>query len=431
MEIALIMFLLIALIFSGFWIQMAVGISAVCYIYLIQGIGGLKALGIVSWGSAESYTLSAIPLFVLMAEILLGSGLSTRLYAGVSPLLRKLPGGLLHTNIVGCGLFAAVSGGSAPTAAAMGTVALPELGAQGYNRKLSAGSLAAGGTLGILIPPSITMIVYSMFTDTSIAQLFMAGVVPGLVLMLLYMTYLGVRSLLQPQLVPPRRSEGNESIDIFQCLFDVLPLLILILVVLGSIYGGIATPTEAGAIGTFGAVVIAVMYKSFSLDILKTALQRTLILSGNVLFIVFVSMLFAYVTARSGVGEDLVDWFQTLGLTQYQFLFGALIFYAVLGCFMEGLGMIAITVPILYPTLISYGIDPIWFGVYIVILVELGQLTPPLGVILFVVASTWDEISIEEVVLGTLPFYLIIIVFIFLLIAFPDLALWFPGLLTK
>ncbi len=431
MEIAIIMGLLIAFIFSGLWIQMAVGVSAVVYIYLIQGFGGLKALGIVSWGSAESYTLSAIPLFVFMAEILLGSGLSTRLYSGISPLIRKLPGGLLHTNVIGCGLFAAVSGGSAPTAAAMGTVALPELGKKGYNRKLAAGSLAAGGTLGILIPPSITFIVYSMFTDTSIAQLFMAGVVPGLVLMVLYMVYIAIRAMLNPELAPAHIAAEGETVNYRQCLFDILPLLILIVIVLGSIYGGIATPTEAGAIGTFGAIIIAYMYKSFSFDIMRTALRRTLVLSGNVLFIVFVSMIFAYATARSGVGEDLVDWFQALGLSQYQFLFGALVFYGVLGCFMEGLGMIAITVPILYPTLVAYGIDPIWFGVYIVILVELGQLTPPLGVILFVVASTWDEISIEEVVLGVLPFYLLIVAFVFLLIFFPDLALWFPRLMIN
>ena len=431
MEIAIIMGLLIAFIFSGLWIQMAVGVSAVVYIYLIQGFGGFKALGIVSWGSAESYTLSAIPLFVFMAEILLGSGLSTRLYNGISPLIRKLPGGLLHTNVIGCGLFAAVSGGSAPTAAAMGTVALPELGKKGYNRKLAAGSLAAGGTLGILIPPSITFIVYSMFTDTSIAQLFMAGVVPGVVLMLMYMVYIAIRAMLNPELAPAHIAAEDQKVNYKQCLFDILPLLILIVIVLGSIYGGIATPTEAGAIGTFGAIIIACMYKSFTFDIMRTALRRTLVLSGNVLFIVFVSMIFAYVTARSGVGEDLVDWFQALGLSQYQFLFGALVFYGVLGCFMEGLGMIAITVPILYPTLVAYGIDPIWFGVYIVILVELGQLTPPLGVILFVVASTWEEISIEEVVLGVLPFYLLIVAFVFLLIFFPDLALWFPRLMIN
>ncbi len=426
MEIILVMGLLIGLIFSGLWVQMAVGVSAVVYIYLLQGINGFKALGLVSWGSAESFTLSAIPLFVLMAEILLGSGLSKRLYEGITPLLRKLPGGLLHTNIVGCGLFAAVSGGSAPTAAAMGTVALPELGRHGYNRKLAAGSLAAGGTLGILIPPSITMIVYAMFTDTSIAKLFMAGVAPGVLLMLLYMGYLAVRCTLQPHLAPQDSNDTFVDTSLFQCLLNVIPLLILIIIVIGSIYGGIATPTEAGAIGTVGAIIIAMIYKSFSWDILKTAIHRTLLLSGNVLFIVFVSMVFAYATARSGVGQDLVDWFQALGLSKYQFLIGAMLFYAVLGCFMEGLGMIAITVPIIYPTLLAYNIDPIWFGVYIVILVELGQITPPLGVILFVVASTWEKLSVEDVALGVLPFYAIIIGFVILLIFVPDLALWLP-----
>lgn len=431
MEIILIMGLLIGLIFSGLWVQMAVGVSAVFYIYLLQGSSGFKALGLVSWGSAESFTLSAIPLFVLMAEILLGSGLSKRLYSGISPFLNRLPGGLLHTNIVGCGLFAAVSGGSAPTAAAMGTVALPELGRLGYNKKLAAGSLAAGGTLGILIPPSITMIVYSMFTDTSIAKLFMAGVVPGLVLMFLYMVYLGVHSLVQPDVAPRNCGDSLTGATVIECVLNVIPLVILIFIVLGSIYGGIATPTEAGAIGTVGAIIIAMFYKSFSWDIFKAAVNRTLVLSGNVLFIVFVSMIFAYATARSGVGEDLVDWFQTFGLSKYQFLLFAMVFYAILGCFMEGLGMIAITVPIIYPTLLAYGIDPIWFGVYIVILVELGQITPPLGIILFVVASTWEKLTIEDIVLGILPFYLIIIGFVILLIIFPDLALWLPNSLTS
>lgn len=426
MEIILVMGLLIALIFSGLWVQMAVGVSAVVYIYLLQGVNGFKALGLVSWGSAESFTLSAIPLFVLMAEILLGSGLSKRLYSGITPLLRKLPGGLLHTNIVGCGLFAAVSGGSASTAAAMGTVALPELGRHGYDKKLAAGSLAAGGTLGILIPPSITMIVYAMFTDASIAKLFMAGVVPGTLLMLFYMVYLAVRCSFQPHLAPQDSGDSSAETSTSECLLNVFPLLILIVIVIGSIYGGIATPTEAGAIGTVGAIIIAMLYKSFSWEIFKTAVNRALILSGNVLFIVFVSMIFAYATARSGVGEDMVDWFQALGLSKYQFLIGAMLFYAVLGCFMEGLGMIAITVPIIYPTLLAYNIDPIWFGVYIVILVELGQITPPLGVILFVVSSTWSKLTVEDVALGVLPFYAIIISFIVLLIFFPQLALWLP-----
>lgn len=425
METVLILGLLIGLMLGGLWVHFAVGISAITYIILLRGFAGLKSLGLVSWGAADSFTLSAIPLFVLMAEILLGSGLSSRLYSAISPLVRRLPGGVLNTNIFGCAIFAAVSGGSASTAAAIGTVALPELGRLGYNKRLAAGSLAAGGTLGILIPPSITMIVYSTFTETSIPKLFMAGIVPGLLLSLFYVIYIMGRSIANPALAP--RAAADSGVSLLKSLGDLFPFLALIGLVMGSIYGGVATPTEAGAIGVLSALVIAASYRSLSVRILRTAIHRTLVMSGNILFIVFVSMIFAYATALSGFGETLAEWLRDAGLSRVGFLLAALAFYSVLGCFMEGLGMIAITIPIIFPTLALYGIDPIWFGIYIVILVELGQLTPPLGVILFVVASTWRELKVEDVVAGTVPFFAIIILFIFLLIAVPDIALWLPS----
>ena len=424
METILILVVLIGLMLGGLWVHFAVGISAVAYIVLLRGFGGLKSLGLVSWGAADSFTLSAIPMFVLMAEILLGSGLSSRLYSAISPLVRRLPGGVLNTNIFGCAIFAAVSGGSSSTAAAIGTVALPELGRLGYDKRLAAGSLAAGGTLGILIPPSITMIVYSTFTETSIPKLFMAGIVPGILLSLFYVIYIMVRSVANPALAP--RAEKSK-VDLLKSCGDLFPFLALIGLVMGSIYGGVATPTEAGAIGVVSALVIAASYRSLSVGIIKTALHRTLVMSGNILFIVFVSMIFAYATALSGFGETLAEWLRDAGFSHVGFLLAALAFYAVLGCFMEGLGMIAITIPIIFPTLAVYGIDPVWFGIYIVILVELGQLTPPLGVILFVVASTWRELKVEDVVAGTVPFFAIIILFIFLLMAVPDIALWLPS----
>lgn len=425
MDTLLIIALLIGLMLGGLWVHFAVGIAAITYLLMLRGFGGLNALGLVSWGAADSYTLSAIPLFVLMAEILLGSGLSSRLYAALSPLMRRLPGGVLNTNIFGCAIFAAVSGGSASTAAAIGTVALPELGRLGYDKRLAAGSLAAGGTLGILIPPSITMIVYSTFTETSIPKLFMAGIVPGLLLAGLYLVYIMLRSTLNPSLAPKAAAGSGPSV--VKTIVDLLPFVTLITLVMGSIYGGLATPTEAGAIGAVSAVVIAAAYRTLSMAALKVALRRTLVMSGNILFIVFVSMIFAYVTTLSGIGEALAGWLRDAGLSRLGFLLLALVFYAVLGCFMEGLGMIAITIPIIFPTLAVYGIDPIWFGIYIVVLVELGQLTPPLGVILFVVAGTWNELKVEDVVAGTAPFFAIIVAFILLLIAFPDLALWLPG----
>lgn len=425
MEAILAFGLLIGLIIGGMWVQFAVAGSGLFYIWLLKGFGGFKALGIVSWGAANSFTLAAIPLFVLMAEILLGSGLSTRLYNGVAPFMRRLPGGLLHTNIAGSGIFAAISGGSAPTAAAMSTVALPELAARGYNLRLTAGSLAAGGTLGILIPPSITMIIYATFTETSIARLFAAGLIPGILLALCYMGFIMLRVVMNPALAPKDTARATAS-ELGHALLDIVPFLLLIMIVLGSIYGGFATPTEAGAVGTIGAILIAALYRRLSWSLLTEALSRTAVMSGNILFIVFTSMIFAYATALSGIGEDLVAMLEDAEVSRLAFLLIVMVVFAILGCFMEGLGMIAIIVPVIFPALVALDVDPIWFGVFVVILVELGQLTPPLGVILFVVASSSDKVKVEDVIMGTLPFFIIILAFMMLLIAFPQIALFLP-----
>ncbi|MCI5110933.1 MAG: TRAP transporter large permease [Marivita sp.] len=425
MEAILAFGLLIGLILGGMWVQFAVAGAGLTYIWLLKGFAGWKALGLVSWGAANSFTLAAIPLFVLMAEILLGSGLSTRLYNGVAPFMRRLPGGLLHTNIAGSGIFAAISGGSAPTAAAMSTVALPELSARGYNKRLVAGSLAAGGTLGILIPPSITMIIYATFTETSIARLFAAGLIPGIALALCYMGFIILRVKLNPALAPKVETKANAG-DLGRALLDIVPFLMLIVIVLGSIYGGFATPTEAGAVGTVGAILIAGLYRKVSWTLLKDALARTASMSGNILFIVFTSMIFAYATALSGIGEDLVGMLESANVSRLTFLLIIMVVFAILGCFMEGLGMIAIIVPVIFPALLALDVDPIWFGVFVVILVELGQLTPPLGVILFVVASSSDEVKVEDVIMGTLPFFIIIVSFMLLLIAAPQIALFLP-----
>ncbi|MCE8016123.1 TRAP transporter large permease subunit [Halomonas sp. MCCC 1A17488] len=418
---------LLLLILCGLWVQFAVGAAALGYLWLMKGFAGWKALGLVSWGAANSFTLAAIPLFILMAEILLGSGLSGRLYNGIAPFMRRLPGGLLHTNIMGSGIFAAVAGGSAPTAAAMSTVALPALSARGYQKRIIAGSLAAGGTLGILIPPSITMIIYATFTETSIAKLFAAGMVPGILLAVCYSLFIAARALANPSLAP-RDTTPLKLTDYLKAALDVVPFMILIGFVLGSIYAGLATPTEAGAVGVVGAMVIAASYRRLSLTLLRNAISRTLLMSGNVLFIVLISMIFAYATALSGVGEDLVSWVGEADMSPFVFLLLLMVTFAILGCFMEGLGMIAIIVPIVFPVLLAMNIDPIWFGIFVVILVELGQLTPPLGIILFVVASSDSNVKVEEVVMGVLPFFLIILAFLVLLIWYPDIALWLPSL---
>lgn len=427
METILAFGLLVGLILGGMWVQFAVAGAGLFYIWLLKGFAGWKALGLVTWGASNSFTLAAIPLFVLMAEILLGAGLSTRLYNGVAPFVRRLPGGLLHTNIAGSAIFAAISGGSAPTAAAMSTVALPELGARGYDRRIVAGSLAAGGTLGILIPPSITMIIYATFTETSIARLFAAGLVPGILLALCYMGFIAVRAWINPRLAPRDETRATPR-ELGLAFLDILPFLMLVFIVLGSIYGGIATPTEAGAIGVVGALFISGIYRKLSIELLRQALSRTAGMSGNILFIVFTSMIFAYAAALSGVGEQLVAFLEAAEVSRLTFLLIIMVSFAVLGCFMEGLGMIAIIVPVIFPALLAFDIDPIWFGVFVVILVELGQLTPPLGVILFVVAASDENVKVEDVILGTLPFFAIIVGFMLLLIAFPQIALFFPKL---
>lgn len=427
MEAAIAFIVLLLLIVGGLWVQFAVGAAALAYLWLFKDVAGWKALGLVSWGSANSFTLAAIPLFIFMAEILLASGLSGRLYNGIAPFVKRLPGGLLHTNIVGSGVFAAVAGGSAPTAAAMSTVALPALTARGYSRRLVAGSLAAGGTLGILIPPSITMIIYATFTETSIAKLFAAGLVPGILLGACYSLLIMARAIANPNLVP-RDTQKREWRDYLHALGDVFPFGLLITMILGSIYSGMATPTEAGALGVVGAMLIAALYRRLNMAMLSEALSRTLLMSGNVLFIVFISMIFAYATALSGVGEQLVDWVSHAGLSKVGLLLILMVVFAILGCFMEGLGMIAIIVPVIFPTLMAMGVDPIWFGIFVVVLVELGQLTPPLGVILFVVAGSDSETNVEDVVMGVLPFFGIILAFLLLLIGVPDIALWLPNL---
>ncbi len=425
MEVILAFGLLIGLILGGMWVQFAVAGAGLFYLWMLKGFAGWKALGLVSWGAANSFTLAAIPLFVLMAEILLSSGLAGRLYNGVAPFMRRLPGGLLHTNIVGSGIFAAISGGSAPTAAAMSTVSLPELGRRGYDRRLVAGSLAAGGTLGILIPPSITMIIYATFTETSIARLFAAGLVPGILLALFYMAFIMVRALRNPSLAPRVETKATPA-DLLRAALDILPFLMLIFIVLGSIYGGFATPTEAGAVGTAGAILISGIYRKLSFGLIRRALIRTAVMSGNILFVVFTSMIFAYATALSGVGEALVAQLESADVSRVTFLLIIMVAFAILGCFMEGLGMIAIIVPVIFPALLALNVDPIWFGVFVVILVELGQLTPPLGVILFVVASSSKEVSVEDVIMGTLPFFVIILLFMLLMIGFPQIALFLP-----
>jgi tripartite ATP-independent transporter DctM subunit len=288
--------------------------------------------------------------------------------------------------------------------------------------------LAAGGTLGILIPPSIAMIVYGTFTETSVAKLFMAGVMPGLLLTAMFMMYIAMHAWIKPEIAPVER--GAQSIkELTDALLDVVPFVVLIGGTIGSIYSGLVTPTEAAAVGCVLAMIIAVFWGEFNALVLWHALQTTVRVCGNILFIVYAAFLFSYAISYAGVGEQITQFLVNLKLSRLEFFLALFILYTVLGCLVESLGMIVVTVPLLYPVLLRYGIDPIWFGVILVLFIEMGQISPPIGINLFVIQSIWTG-KLSDVVMGTIPFHLIMFVLLGLLVLFPEIAMWLPSRAT-
>jgi len=424
-ELLFIMAVFVGLLCVGMTIPFAILVPSLLYLLLHAGVAGLKGIGLISWGSMNSFTLSAIPLFILMAEILQESKLSLRVYRGLSVLVAWLPGGLLQTNIAGCAIFAAISGSSVATAASIGRVALPELERRRYDPRLSAGSLAAGGTLGILIPPSIAMIVYGTFTETSVAKLFMAGVMPGLLLTAMFMAYIAVVSLGRPD-IGPKLSSAASARELLSACVDVVPFFVLIGGTIGSIYTGFVTPTEAAAVGSLLAMMLAACGGEFSFAIINRALQNTIRVCGNILFIVYAAYAFSYAISYAGVGEQITQFLVGLKLSRLEFFVALFVLYTVLGCLVESLGMIVVTVPLLYPVLVQYGIDPIWFGVILVLFIEMGQISPPIGINLFVIQSIWRG-KLSDVVMGTIPFHIIMFVLLGLLVFFPEIAMWLPS----
>jgi tripartite ATP-independent transporter DctM subunit len=373
----------------------------------------------------NSFTLTAIPLFILMAEILLESGLSQRIFRGLSQVVRFLPGGLLQTNIAGCAVFAAVSGSSVACAASIGTVSVPQLRQRGYDMSLAAGTLAAGGTLGILIPPSIAMIVYGTFAETSIAKLFLAGIVPGLILTGLFMLYVGIRAVLNPSLAPKDNSGSNTTW--LAVVNDVMPFGVMIILLMGSLYSGIVTPTEAAALGCCIAWLVSKIWGDMSFATLRRAIRKSVIATGSILFVVYAAFLFSYAIGLAGIAKEISEGVTQAGISKEMFLLFVILALTILGCFVDSMGMMVITVPILLPSLHVYNIDPIWFGILIVLLVELGQVTPPMGMNLFVIKNISNE-SLSSVIRGTMPFYGLYLLLMALIYFFPQIVLWLPGL---
>ncbi len=388
------------------------------------------AMGEIAWSTNTDFVLVAIPLYVLLGELLLRSGIAAKTYQALNLWLSWLPGGLMHANIVTSALFAATSGSSVATAATVGTVALPEARRYRYDERLFAGTIAAGGTLGILIPPSINMIIYGFLTDTSIPRLYLAGFIPGALLALLFMLTVVVATLLRPERGGVRQVRRITARDRWQSLGHLLPPLFLFLVVIGSIYAGIATPTESAALGVLAALGLAAANRRLSLRMLATAIAGTMRTTAMIMLIITSAYFLNFVLASIGLTDRLTAFVRALGWTPFETLLAVIALYVVLGLFMETLSIMITTIPVITPVMFALGYDPVWFGVLLMILIEMALITPPIGLNLYVVQGVRRRGTLQEVIVGTLPFVVTMALMVAVLIAFPQLALFLPRLFS-
>ena len=387
-----------------------------------------RAAGEVAWTASNEFLLVALPLFILLGELLLRSGLAERMYDALARWLAWLPGGLMHSNIAACAMFAATSGSSVATAATVGTVALPQAQRFGYNERLFLGTLAAGGTLGILIPPSINMIIYAVLTNTSVPKLYLAGIIPGVLLALGFMFVVSLACLWRP-------SWGGERMRwslaaALAGLVHLLPPVGVFLVVVGSIYAGVATPTEAASLGVVAGLGLAAWNRTLNWPMLREALLGTMRSTGMIMLIVVAAYFLNFVMSSIGLTTRLTDVIQNLGLSKWQMLLAVIVFYVILGCFMETLSLMITTIPVIAPVMQALGFDMIWFGIVIIVLVETALVTPPVGLNLFVVHNLRSEGSMNDVIIGVAPFVVAMFVLLGLLALFPQLALWLPGVFS-
>ncbi|HSE77087.1 MAG TPA: TRAP transporter large permease [Alphaproteobacteria bacterium] len=386
----------------------------------------IRAIGETSWGAASEVIIVSVPMFILMGEILLRSGVAEKMYDAMVQWFSWLPGGLMHSNIGACTMFAATSGSSAATAATISTVSIPEMRKHGYSPKLFLGSLAAGGTLGILIPPSINLIVYGVLTHTSIPQLYLAGFIPGFLLAALFMLTILVVCVLRPEMGGQRMRPSWSAR--LASLPSLLPPLALFAIVIGSIYAGWATPTESASLGVVASLVLAAANRRLNWDVLRTAIEGTMRSTAMIMLIFMAAFFLNFVISATGLTRELTDLITRLDLSPLETMIAIVIFYIVLGCFMETMAMMITTIPIIEPIIQAMGYDSVWFGIIVILLVETAMITPPVGVNLYIVQGVRGDGRLNEVILGALPFVGALIAMIGVLIAWPELALWLPNL---
>lgn len=416
--------IILLLLMTGLHVASVMILAALGGILYGLGPGMLADLGNMMWAELNSFILTAIPLYILMGEILVHSQVAQRMYRSLSDWLNWLPGGLLHTNVVASTGFAAISGSSVATAATIGTVAFPTFRAQGYSEKWVAGSIASGATLGILIPPSINLIIYGAITETSIGALFMAGVVPGLLLALLFMLTIIIAALIWPAIAGSKK--GLEKEGRIGRLFDLLAPLFLFLLIIGGIYQGWATPTEAAAIGVVAALFLAAFNRKLSFAMINTVLLGTVKVTAMILLILTGAFFLNFSMGLLGVPGQISSFVSSLNVAPLTLIIYIVLFYLLLGCFLDALAMMITTIPILFPIILQIGYDPIWFGVFVVIMCELALLTPPVGMNLYVVQGVRKTGQLTDVMRGVMPFFIAILALVALISVFPSVVLWLP-----
>jgi C4-dicarboxylate transporter, DctM subunit len=415
-----------ALFLTGVPVAAALAILAIILVLLFSPLPLIRAMGEISWSTGNDFLLVAVPLYILMGELLLRSGIAGRTYDAMVRWLSWLPGGLMHSNIGVSAVFAATSGSSVVTAATVGTVAAPQAAKFKYNERLFLGSIAAGGTLGILIPPSINLLIYGFITETSVPQLYVAALIPAAILCALFVATIAIACIVKPEWGGVRqRFTWSER---FASLRHLVPPFLLFLLVVGSIYAGWATPTESAALGVIGALVLSALNRALTLDMLKAALENTMRVTGMAMLIVLAAFFLSFVVSILGINRDILAFVQALDLTPVQLMIAIVIFYIILGCFLDPLAMMVTTIPIVAPLVSSLGYDLIWFGILIVVLCEMALITPPFGVNLFVVQAVRRSGPLADVIIGALPFALTLLGLVILLLVWPSLALWLPSM---
>ena len=421
--------LLLFLLGSGVWVALSmIAVSAIgMMLFTTRPVGDAMATTI--WGTSSSWTLTALPLFVWMGEILFRTKLSENLFKGLSPWLSRLPGGLIHVNVVGCGLFAAISGSSAATVATVGKMSIPELRKRKYPEKILLGSLAGSGTLGLLIPPSIILIIYGVTIEDSIAKLFMAGILPGIMLAVIFMLYVVIWSIINKKQMPII-SENYSFLEKIKKSKQLLPVVLLITAVIGSIYTGIATATEAASLGVVGALILSLFQGTLNKDSFKLSLLGATKTSCMIAFILAGSTFLSLAMGFTGLPRNLAIWIQELNLSPYMLIFILTMFYIILGMFLDGISAVVLTMAIIEPMIRQAGFDMIWFGIYLVIVVEMAQITPPVGFNLFVLQGMANK-DMSFIAKSAFPLFLLMILAVIIIIIFPEIALWLPDQMSQ